>query len=176
MISTTLNWFRKTTRRRGWPALILAAGWYGAGIGQIPADEPMRYIYNGPESPADHRYSYHWLVLREALEKTSPKYGAYRMESANYMNEDRQAFELQNQSGKLTVLIRGDTREYEKKFEAVWIPIDKGLLGYRIFLIRSEDQARFTSATTLDDLRNYTIGQGSGWKDIDILKANGLKV
>ncbi len=137
---------------------------------------PMAYIYNGPESPTDHRYDYHWLVLREALEKTIPKYGPYRMEPAGSMDEDRQAFELQNQTGKITVLIRGDTLEYEKEFEAVWIPIDKGLLGYRVLLIRREDQPHFTHATTLDDLRNYTIGQGNGWKDIDILRTNGLKV
>ncbi len=155
---------------------MAALGLYSFGLGQILAGEPMRYICNGTESPADHRYDYHWSVLREALEKTVPKYGPYLMMSASYMSEERQAFELANQSGKLTVLIRGDTVEYEKAFEAVWIPIDKGLLGYRVFLIRREEQWHFTRATTLHDLENYTIGQGSGWKDIDILRANRLKV
>lgn len=157
----------------------------GAITNAIPVNSPtnpasvqqseMVYIYNGPESPADHRYDYHWRVLRAALEKTVQKYGPYRMEAANFMTEDRQVFELEKQTGKLNVLIRGDTLEYEKAFEAVWIPVDKGLLGYRVFLIRREDQPHFTSATTLEELQHDTIGQGSDWKDIDILRANGLK-
>jgi hypothetical protein len=92
------------------------------------------------------------------------------------MSEDRQEFELLHQSEKLTVILRGDTPEYEKQFECVWIPVDKGLLGYRVFLIRSEDQSRLTHNSTLDDLRTLTIGQGNGWKDIEILRSNGLKV
>jgi hypothetical protein len=136
----------------------------------------MLYIHIGPESADDHRYTYHWQVLTHALEKTSAKYGPYRVRPADFMSEERQAFELRRQSGKLTVLLRGDTLEYDKAFECVRIPVDKGLLGYRVFLIRSEDQARLTRATTLDELRKLTIGQGSGWKDIEILRANGLKV
>ncbi len=164
-------------RRVAWTFLLLLPLVLATGAAADPPPPGvMAYIYNGPESPEDHRYSYHWLVLHEALEKTLAKYGPYRMESASYMNEDRQAFELQNQGGKLTVLIRGDTMDYESKFEAVWHPIDKGLLGYRVFLIRREDQPHFTSATTLNDLRRFSIGQGSGWKDIEILRTNGLKV
>jgi hypothetical protein len=141
----------------------------------VPQGE-MAYAYNGPEAPGDHRYDYHWRVLRTALEKTVKQYGPYRMEAAAFMTEDRQVFELKNETGRLTVLIRGDTLEYDQEFEAVWIPIDKGLLGYRVFLIRREEQSQFTPATTLEQLRNYTIGQGDGWKDIDILRANGFKV
>jgi hypothetical protein len=136
----------------------------------------MVYIYNGPESPLDHRYDYHWQVLREALEKTKPKYGSYRMEAAGYMNEDRQVFELQNRKGKLNVIVRGGVADFQKAFTAVWIPIDKGLLGYRVFLIRKEDQPKFSASMGLDDLKRFTIGQGNGWKDIDILRANGLNV
>ncbi|HEX6833799.1 MAG TPA: hypothetical protein VF132_09740 [Rudaea sp.] len=136
----------------------------------------MVYLHIGPESPEDHRYDYHWQVLREALEKTAPTYGPYRIEPAQFMSEERQVFELARQSGKLTVLLRGDTLEYARAFECVCIPVDKGLLGYRVFLIRGEDQARLTKETTLDDLRRFTIGQGNGWKDIGILRENGLNV
>jgi hypothetical protein len=136
----------------------------------------MVYLYNGPESPDDHRYDYHWTVLREALERTSLQYGPYRMAAVSHMSEDRQAEELRNEGGKLNVLIRGDTAEYGKAFAAVWIPIDKGLLGYRVFLTRAELQPQLASVNSLDDLKRFSIGQGNGWKDIDILRANGLTV
>src|SRR4051812_18367481 len=90
----------------GW---VLLAGLLGtdspvsAGDADASRREEMLYVYNGPESPLDHRYDYHWQVLREALEKTRPKFGSYRMEAAGYMSEDRQVFELQNRTGKLNV-------------------------------------------------------------------------
>lgn len=136
----------------------------------------MAYLYNGPESPEDHRYDYHWTVLREALERTLPKCGPYRMAAVGHMSEDRQAQELRSEGGKLTVLIRGDTAEYARAFAAVWIPIDKGLLGYRVFLTRAELQPLLTAVNSLERLKPFAIGQGNGWKDIDILRANGLTV
>ena len=155
---------------------VAASGQTGPADARAALPHEMIYLHIGPEASDDHRYSYHWQVLQLALEKTSSKYGPYRMESTDSMSDERQAFELLRQSGKLTVILRGDTLEYQKEFECVWIPVDKGLLGYRVFLIRSEDQPRLTHDTTLDDLRNFTIGQGNGWKDIEILRANRLKV
>jgi ABC-type amino acid transport substrate-binding protein len=56
------------------------------------------------------------------------------------------------------------------------IAIDKGILGYRVLLIRKQDQARFDRVESLEDLKRVTIGQGAGWKDVDILATNGLQV
>ena len=62
----------------------------------------MTYIYHPPESSLDVRYLYHWEILRTALERTTPKWGAYRMVPSGFMTERRQAFELRNATGKLT--------------------------------------------------------------------------
>jgi hypothetical protein len=69
----------------------------------------------------------------------------------------------------------GDTQS-ESILRPIRIPIFKGLLGYRIFLIKKGDQYKFDKITTLDELRKLTLGQGKTWADTRILEANGFNV
>jgi ABC-type amino acid transport substrate-binding protein len=137
---------------------------------------PMTYLYHPPESSLDVRYLYHWEILRTALDKTTPKWGAYRMVASESMTEQRQAFELKSASGKLTVMYLGTTPDFERHLVPVRIPVDRNLGGYSVFLIRSGEQARFDAVKSLDDLRRFTYGVGLGWIDVDILKTNRFPV
>jgi hypothetical protein len=79
-------------------------------------------------------------------------------------------------SGHLSVMWAATSQDLENSVLPVRICLYKGLLGHRIFLIRAGDQARFDKVESLSDLRGIPIGQGKGWADTEILKANGLKV
>jgi len=136
----------------------------------------MTYIYHAPESSLDVRYLYHWEILRTALERTTPKWGAYRMVPSGFMTERRQAFELKNATGKLSVMYLSTTPDFEQHLIPVRIPVDKNLGGYCVFLIHRNDRQRFANVRSLDDLRRFTYGLGLGWIDVDILKANGFRV
>ncbi len=138
--------------------------------------EVMTYIYDAPESSLDVRYLYHWEILRTALERTTPKWGAYRMVPSGFMTERRQAFELENATGKLTVMYLSTTPDFEKSLIPIRIPVDKNLGGYCVFLIRADEQGRFASVRSIDDLRRFTYGLGLGWIDVDILRSDGFKV
>ena len=140
------------------------------------ADSVMTYVYHAPESSLDVRYLYHWEILRTALEKTKAKWGPYRMVASEPMTESRQALELKNATGKLTVMYLSTNPDFEKNLVPIRIPVDKNLGGYCVFLIRREDQPRFTAVKTLDDLRHFTYGLGLGWIDVAILKANNFRV
>ena len=140
------------------------------------ADDVMTYVHHPPESPRDVRYLYQWQVLRTALEKTRRKWGPYRMVTSEVMTERRQAYELRNATGKLTVMYLGTTPEFERELLPVRIPVDRNLGGYGIFLIRAGEQARFDAVRTLADLKAFTYGLGLGWIDVEILKSNGLNV
>jgi ABC-type amino acid transport substrate-binding protein len=140
------------------------------------SDDVMRYVYHAPESSLDVRYLYHWEILRTALERTSPKWGAFRMEPSGFMTERRQAFELRSGGGKLTVMYLSTTPEFEKDLVPVRIPVDKNLGGYCVFLIRAGDEARFSSVTSIEDLKQFSFGLGLGWVDVDILRSDGFKV
>jgi ABC-type amino acid transport substrate-binding protein len=136
----------------------------------------MTYVYHAPESKLDVRYEYHWEILRTALEKTTPKWGPYRMVRSEFMTERRQALELKNATGKLTVMYLSTIPDFEQNLIPIRIPVDKNLGGYSVFLIRKNEQRRFASVRSIAGLRKFTFGLGLGWIDVDILKAAGLPV
>lgn len=140
------------------------------------ADDVMTYVYHAPESSRDVRYLYQWEILRTALEKTKAKWGPYRMVASAPMTESRQALELKNASGKLTVMYLSTNPDFEKNLVPIRIPVDKNLGGYCVFLIRREDQPRFNAVKTLDDLRRFRYGLGLGWIDVAILEASRFHV
>lgn len=79
-------------------------------------------------------------------------------------------------AGRMHVLWAGTTPELEEKLRPVRVPLYKGLLGYRIFIIRQGDQARFNGIETLAEVRNLDLGQGRTWSDTLILEANGFEI
>ncbi|HJV23094.1 MAG TPA: hypothetical protein VJ570_10365 [Holophagaceae bacterium] len=149
----------------------------GTGAPQGVPAPPMRYITNAPESEGDVRYRYHWEILRTALEKTLDTWGPFELRPGPRMSESRQSFELK-EGRSLTVMCLSTKPEMEATLLPVRIPVDKNLGGYCVFLIRREDQPRFTPERirTLDDLRKLSLGLGYGWIDVDILRRNGFKV
>ena len=136
----------------------------------------MVYIHHPPESALDVRYHYHWEILRTALDKTTKKWGPYRMTASAFMTERRQAFELRNATGKLTVMYLGTTPDFERNLIPIRIPVDRNLGGYCIFLIRKGEQPRFDAVRSLADLRKFRYGLGLGWLDVDILRHSGFRV
>lgn len=79
-------------------------------------------------------------------------------------------------SGKLDILWTATNQDMEDTLLPVRIPLLKGLLGHRIFIIQSANQSRFDSVRSLDDLSKLTMGQGSTWTDTMILRHNGINV
>lgn len=138
--------------------------------------QTWRFVQNGPESPGDQRYTYHWSVLKAALDATRASHGDYSVAWASYLNEPRQIKEMQTENGAINTMVLDSTFELERDLIPVKIPIDKGLLGYRVFLIRAEDQPRFNAVRTLADLRKFSMGQGSDWSDMDIYQSAGFQV
>jgi ABC-type amino acid transport substrate-binding protein len=153
-------------------ALLALAG------GRARAQEPMRYLHPPPESALDTRYQYQWAILRTALERTRPGWGPFVLADGPPMPEKRQVVELINPSGNLSVIYLDTTPELEQTLRPVRIPVDKNLGGYRVFLIRKADRARFDPARirTLADLRRFSVGLGLGWIDVEILRHNGFQV
>ncbi|ACE83323.1 substrate-binding periplasmic protein [Cellvibrio japonicus] len=79
-------------------------------------------------------------------------------------------------NGTYDVFWASTNNDTEAKFDPIRIPLFKGLLGHRIFIIRQGDQARFDHIKTLEDLKQIKLGSGTTWADTGILKANGLTV
>lgn len=68
------------------------------------------------------------------------------------------------------------TPEYEHEFQAIYFPVYRGLLGYRLAIVKQKNLAQFQHVKTLQDLKQFSAGQGRLWADAAILEANGLPV
>ena len=125
----------------------------------------------------DSRYDYDWEVLRTALEKTVPHSPPCTLRASEVtMEESRANGELAAAGGRINVFSRSTTVALEQQFLPVRIPVDKGLLGYRLLLVRAADLPRFGAVRTLQDLRALRAGQGSNWADVTVLRSAGIPV
>ena len=133
---------------------------------------PLPVVYAGIEGqPVRDDYGHQLLAL--AAQK-----GGHEFTVSRYPETVAQARAVQLiQSGKdVQVGWFGTGSELEAALRPVRIPIDKGILGYRVFIIEAGRQAAFSAVKSLDDLRALSAGQGLGWTDIGILRANGITV
>ncbi len=79
-------------------------------------------------------------------------------------------------SGKIDVFWTMTSRELEQEFNAIYIPIFRGLLGMRIPLVKQENVNMFADINSLSELQEFKAGSGKTWSDTKILEHNGLPV
>lgn len=143
----------------------------------VQAAQPEVILYPRPLSDQDTRFQYHISLLRKALERTIPEYGPFELHPAKVeMNQLRQFDILQSGGTALDVIIKPTSIERELLLTPIRIPLGKGILGWRIMLIHKKNQHAIDQIKDLKDLAQFTIGQGLGWSDIQILRYNGLNV
>ena len=138
--------------------------------------QTMRYIYPPPESGSDTRLNYYWELLQAALDETVPQWGPYALQASPKVMNAGRAELLLSAATDISVMARTTSIARESTLRPIRIPLDKGLTGYRLFLIKSDTQAWADPVRTLPQLQALSIGQGATWVDSDILRANGFRV
>ncbi len=134
------------------------------------------FTYRSNESQTDIRREYSKAVLALALDKTVRQYGPYRLVPSKMMNAARSEKiaidgKLENFFVKLSV---SPKRLNEMAY--VEFPIDRGIVGYRVFFVFPAAGEKLKNIVTLDQLKAFTMGQNIGWLDAEILRSNGFKV
>jgi len=142
----------------------------------LPVQAEDLFIVDPPLSDTDKRNEYTDLLLLEILNKTVPKYGPYKLEhAASYMERDRLLTEMIR--GKIVNVTAQATRaSWESRLIPIRIPVDKGILSYRIFIIKKKDQPLFTKIKTLDELKKMKVGVGTFWSTYPVFVANKFNV
>ncbi|MDR3435357.1 hypothetical protein [Telmatospirillum sp.] len=133
------------------------------------AETSLRYF------PAGSIYDYRWKLLELALAHTEKTDGPARLTPyAEDVTQNRGVFLLQ--SGAIDVIALGTNGEREEKLLPIKIDILRGLVGFRLLIIRSADQA---SIGLMDDQslrKQLMFGLNSQWADLPIMRANGFSV
>lgn len=135
---------------------------------------PIVVHYPRAESIDDERGEYGQALLELALAKAG---GSYRVElSPTRMQQNRALVELQSGSGRIDIVGTMTSAEREEALLPVRIPMSRGLIGWRIGLVRADHKDLLRAVRTVDDLKRYTTAQGHDWPDLQILRHSGLKV
>jgi hypothetical protein len=161
---------RAPTRRR----LLLGAATTALGsAGSARAvDEPTLVRYPPPEVQPDQRNDYEVRLLTLALAKAGGRFLPAR--AGTSMTKGRAIIELAHGGSGLDVLWAMTNPERERLLRPVRIPIDRGLIGWRLCLLRRQDEHLLRGVDSAAALGHFVAGKGHDWPDLRILRANGL--
>ena len=129
--------------------------------------------YPRPIDDSDVRSEYPIALLKLALDKTGVNY--------NFRPSDRillsaKAMRQLRENREVNVVWSMTDAQREKDLLPIRIPIAKGLIGLRVFVINDDNKARFSAINSKSDLLNLVSIQGEEWPDTKILQANGFNV
>ena len=133
-------------------------------------------VFPRPPVEIDARASYAQSVIELALSKTTEEYGEAHFRYSDTPME-RKRMELSVEQGDFAnVLMVPGSNDFDERYILVPIPIDRGLLGYRVSLIHKESRNRFEGVKTLEALRRNRACLGEHWKITRIFEHNDLPV
>jgi ABC-type amino acid transport substrate-binding protein len=135
------------------------------------AAEPLTYPLH---SKGDDPEAYVVELLRQALARSSGEYQLHP--SYRSMPQSRAEQSLEQNDGSVQLMWAMTTRAREESLLPVRIPIYKGLIGWRVLLVRREDKDWLAKVHSAEDLKPLRIGQRADWPDTRILRSNGLQV
>lgn len=115
------------------------------------------------------------VLLKEALRRANPQLNVVPHDYAEATSTSRVHREVMD--GKnVDVIWKPTTLDRERDLLPIRIPIDKGLFGWRVALIRTEDSGAFAGIRSVEQLALKSAGLGFDWVDRSIMEANRLPV
>jgi hypothetical protein len=112
-------------------------------------------------------------LLALALQQTGVNYEL--LASNRYLSQGKVLSKLKD-NREINVVWSMTDIQRENDLLPIRIPIYKGLIGWRLLLIREDMAERFKYIQTLENLLKLTPLQGNDWPDTKILQFNGFEV
>lgn len=131
-----------------------------------------------PETTEDTREAYSRALIKLVLDKTKAKYGDYHLANIPSMNRPRARYAAKLKTYPNMLLEESYDEEFAAKGDLTFInfPVELGILGHRVCFVNPKIKNDLKKITSVEQLKKYTIGQGIGWIDTNILRANGFQV
>ena len=152
-----------------WQIVLFTCLFFGFSLPSTADETTLRYF------PVGSIYEYRWKLLELALSPAHNTEVPYRL--VPYAEEITQNRGMQLlQSGAIDVIALGTNVERESQMIPIKIDILRGIVGFRIFVIRTADQARIAKMDAQTLKKQLTFGLNSQWADLPIMRANGFTV
>jgi len=146
----------------------------------VSSETKVRFSLHQDHLSQKHAYlssmnHYYLSLLKLALDKTVNTDGPFQFINLGKSMSQSRAFE-ELYKGNIDIFWTMTSLERESIATPVRIPLLKGMLGYRVFIIRDGEQYRFNHIKRVEDLATLVAGQGTNWPDYDILENNAINV
>ncbi len=133
-------------------------------------------LWNGNKTQS--RQQYEREVLEAALKVTTATHGKYQLQEdlTDYPLSADEASVFRSKGFDIFGTVAGNTKLANEKKTLIPLPLMKGLLGYRILIIRATDKEKFAAITSAQQLQQLRLGIPSTWADAELFRQNGYKV
>jgi len=135
--------------------------------------KPLIIRYN-QSTLFDDNEKYYGSLLTLALEETLDDFGPYLLVPVKINMVQQRSINMLSSEQNIDVLWAMTSNKREQVLQAIYVPLLKGLMGARVFLIRNGDQSSFSDISSLTELNTLLVGQGLNWPDTEILRANNI--
>lgn len=158
-------------------SLSCAAGQVFACVNRLedPSATPQLILPKAKPSSWEQE-SYYLDLLRLILKRTEAEFGPCEIDQTEHMLTRMRSAALISRNQGVDLLWGATTIEREALLHPIRIPLLKGLMGHKIFLIHPDDQPLFSKINNLEDLQSLRAGQGADWPDVEIFLKNGIPV
>lgn len=129
-----------------------------------------------PQQNLGFENQYYQKLLELALDKTVDTHGPYELVPGDVAMSQRDALKAMIKGEGVDVVHTMTDKTRERVLLPVRIPLVKGLIGVRLVMINERDEQLFRGITSVEDLSDFTFGQGYDWPDTEILRYNDIKV
>ena len=129
--------------------------------------------YPRPVDTASSIEDYPIQLLALALDQTGVN---YELNPSDKVLPKGKALSRLQDNREINIVWGMTNQQREKDLLPIRIPIFKGLIGWRLLLVRNDMAERFTHIQTLEHLIKLTPLQGRDWPDTKILQSNGFDV
>ena len=137
--------------------------------GMAAAATTLRYF------PAGSIYEYRWKLLELVLAYEQGSAGEVRLQPYPEEVTQNRGIALM-QAGAIDVIALGPNEERERQMRPVRIDILRGIVGFRLRVIRAVDQPRIARIDAGALAQQLSFGLNSQWADLPIMRANGYTV
>lgn len=151
------------------PITLLLCCWANCWFNYVMAEQVR---INGPQSQYDTSHAYFKGLIELAFKELNQPVAIV---TTPLMAQNR-ALEQMGSGNSIDIYWTGTSKQREALYGFVPIPLVKGLLGYRVFVVHQDKIAVLKKVRDLEDLRKLSLCQGAHWPDTKIMKAVKLQV
>lgn len=162
-----MEWHKHSRLINKW--ILAAALAFGYATSVFSSEAVIRYF------PSGAIYEYRWKLLALALAHTNDTKKPLQLAPFSEDVTQNRGISLLK-AGTIDVIALGTNAEREAQLLPVKIDILRGIVGFRLLVIRAADQKRIRQMDDVSLRKQLMFGLNSQWADLPIMRANGFSV